>query len=279
MLLIRSLKSTILAIAVVLTLGVSSAAATNEIEGTWSFNGGGVAIQPLSNGTFQGTVVAETSFAECPHTVGEVMWTGMTPQADGSLSGFHQWFHSECKLESSFVGPTAWRVLHTADGVRLKVCFSHPGDSQPTIAADGTSASATYGCSESSPLAPLSKVEGDGTGNGGSGSGSITFSKTVVLPPATACVSQTSLKIKLKDPKYDPLKEVVVKIAGKKVADVKGVKILKKGVTLKKLPSGTYKVAVVATTVLNQRLTGTKTYKACTKGSGKIGLKGSKKHH
>jgi hypothetical protein len=83
---------------------------------------------------------------------------------------------------------------------------------------------------------------------------------------------------KLRDPKYDPLKQVVVKINGKKVADVKGVKRLKKGITLKKLPTGTYKISIVATTVLNQRLTGSQTYKSCTEGSGKIGLKGDKKH-
>ena len=70
---------------------------------------------------------------------------------------------------------------------------------------------------------------------------------------------QASLKIKLNDPKYDPLTEVLVKINGKKVADVNGVKRLQKGITLKKLPSGTYKVSVVATTVLNQHLSGSKT--------------------
>ena len=99
-------------------------------------------------------------------------------------------------------------------------------------------------------------------------------------PPPPAASPRASLKIALKDPKYDPLKEVVVKINGKKVADIKGVKTLKKGVTLKKLPaSGSYKISVVATTVLNQRLTGSQTYKACTKGPGKIKLKGNKKHH
>ena len=108
------------------------------------------------------------------------------------------------------------------------------------------------------------------------GLGLITFSDTVLLPNATACVSQTSLKIKLHDPKYDPLTEVLVKINGKKFAVVKGVKRLKKGITLKKLPSGTYKISILATTVLKQRLSGSQTYKSCTAGSGKIGLKKAK---
>jgi hypothetical protein len=46
---------------------------------------------------------------------------------------------------------------------------------------------------------------------------------------------------------------------GKNVADVKGVKRLKKGITLKKLPNGTYKISVVATTVLDQHLAGSQT--------------------
>jgi hypothetical protein len=70
---------------------------------------------------------------------------------------------------------------------------------------------------------------------------------------------QASLKITLNDPKYDPLTEVLVKINGKKVADVKGIKRLQKGITLKKLPSGTYKISVVATTVLKQHLSGSQT--------------------
>ncbi len=93
--------------------------------------------------------------------------------------------------------------------------------------------------------------------------------------------AQKSLTIKLHDPKYDPLVEVLVKLNGKKVVDVKGVKRIKKGVKLTNLPtSGTYKVSVVATTLLKQRLSGSSTYKSCTKGSGKIKLhRQGKKHH
>ena len=90
--------------------------------------------------------------------------------------------------------------------------------------------------------------------------------------------AQSSLKIALKDPKNDPLIEVLVKIGSKKLADVKGIKKIKKGIVLKKLPaSGSYKISVTATTILKQKLTGSQTYTACTKGSGKIKLKGKKK--
>jgi hypothetical protein len=175
-------------------------------------------------------------------------------------------------------------VLHTAAGARyLKVCFSTPSlpgeESQPMIAADGRASHFTYGCEESTPLAELPKVSGEGPPGGET----VTFSNTVVLPNVATCVRQTSLKITLNDPKYDPLKNVVVTINGKTAARVRGVKSVKKGVTLKRLPSGTYKIGIVATTVLNQRLSGSKTYHSCTKSSGKIKLhrvvKASHHHH
>jgi hypothetical protein len=283
MLLIRSLKLTLLALTAVLVLGASSAsAATNEIEGVWSFEHGSVAIEPGPNNTLQGKVETETQFVECPHVPGEVMWTNMKEQPDGSFWGSHQWFHAGCQLDSQFVGPTAWRVLHNAKGgAYLKVCFSHPGGGQPEIAASGaeTKPSGFYNCYESSliePLPPTGSGSGTGTGTGGSGVLSTVNTK--------ACVSQSTLKLKLKDSKSDPLKQVVVELNGKKVATVKGVKAINKalkkgGITLTKLPSGTYKISVSATTVLHKTLTGSQTYKACTPGSGSIGLKGKKKHH
>jgi len=280
----RSLKSSVVALVALIVLmvgGTTALAATADIEGVWSFKGGAIAIQSLSDGTFQGTVVTPTTFVECPHPAGEVLWTNLRRQSDGSYWGFHQWFKGpKCEVVPE-LGLTAWRVLVNGAGARfVRVCFSDPGSkSQPTIAPDGSSAGATFagfphGCTDSALISPLPTVSSnEGSGNG---PGQITFHNTVVLPNAKACVSQTSLKIKLHHPKYDPLKEVVVRIKGKKVADVKGVKRLKKGVTLKKLPSGTYKISVLAITVLNQRLFGSRTYHSCTKSSGIIKLHGGK---
>jgi hypothetical protein len=296
----RPLRCALLAFVLLPALGASAVAAgTSEIEGVWSFNGGAVAIQGLPDSTFQGTVVTPTTFAECQHPAGQVMWTDIQQQADNSFWGLHQWYYEggQCQ-EDPVLGATAWRVIHTsADSHYLEVCFSSPGTSQPKIAPDGAATEDTYGCVNSALISELPVVEGEnGTGNNGTGSkdetgtgtgggssgdgsGTITFAKTVVFPNATACFSQTSLKIKLRDPKYDPLTEVLVKINGKKVADFKGIKRLQKGITLKKLPGGTYKISVVATTVLKQHLSGSQTYKSCTKGSGTIGLKRVKKHH
>ncbi|MGA2164175.1 MAG: hypothetical protein ABSH36_06870 [Solirubrobacteraceae bacterium] len=281
----RSLSLISAALLAALCIGASATAAeSNTIEGVWSFNGGSIAIAPLPDGTFQGVVDTETTFAECPHPAEQVAWTGMKQQPDGSFWGYDAWFirnrsSGECK-EDPHLGPTAWRVLSQPNGDHyLKVCFSHPETSQPKIAPDGTATEDTYGCVESALIAPLPTVSGSGSGGGSTGG--ISYSGTVTLPPSTQCTLQKSLTIKLHDPKYDPLTEVLVKINGKKVADVKGVKLIKKGVKLTKLPtSGSYTVNVVVTTILKQHLSGRSTYTSCTKGSGKIKLhRRGKKHH
>lgn len=279
----RSLQFSPAVLLAVLALSGSVAAATpNEIVGVWSFSGGAVGVQMLPNGTYQGTVVSPTTFAKCEHPVGQVMWTDMRAQPDGSLWGHHQWFHGTKCEEDPVLGLTAWRVLKTPAGTRiLEVCFNIPGgDSQPTIAPNGESANVTYGCEGLNPLAPLPVTSSEGSGSGTQGgSGQIGFAASVVLPGAKTCVRQSSLKVVLRNPKYDPLKEVVIRIEGKKVLDLRGVKRLKQGILLAKLPNGTYKVGVLAITVLNQRLSGTSTYHSCTKVSGKIKLHRTKPRH
>lgn len=273
-----------LALAAVPTLASADSSSSgtptgNPIEGVWSFSGGAVAIEGLSNGTFQGIVVSPTKFAVCDHPAGQVMWTGMREQADGSFWGLHAWFTGGEKCEENPLrGETAWRVLVGADGARhLIVCFSTPGDeSQPKIDATGKCTGGTFGPAiESSPLGGL---PGSDTGSDTNG-GPITFEKVVLVPSNASCLKRKSLKIKLKNPKYDPLKEVVVKVNGKKVKTIAGTEKLKKPIVLKGLPSsGTFKVSIVATTVLNERLKGTKKYTICGSGSGKIRLPGAKSH-
>jgi len=247
----KSLKSSVLALLGVLVLGASSAAATNEIEGVWSFNGGSVAIQSLPNGTFQGTVVTETKFAECTHTVGEVMWTKITPQSDGSYWGFHQWFHSECKLEPQFVGPTAWRVLQNPAGEHyLKVCFSHPGDSQPMIAASGVCTGGTFGAVESALIAALPAAH-------------LSAPTYVTLPRSQKCLSHRAFKIHLHDPKNDPLKKVIITFKGHRTVITRHGSTFIGTISLKGLPPGTFKVKITATTVLGHDFSSTRTYHTC----------------
>ena len=246
----------------------------NPIEGVWSFSGGAVAIEGLSDGSYQGTVVNPTSFAVCTHPAGQVMWTAMKEQADGSFWGLHTWFKGGDKCEENPLrGLTAWRVLVGADGARhLVVCFSTPGDaSQPKIDAAGKCTGGTFGPAiESSPLGGLPGSTADG--------GPVTFERIVLVPGNASCLKRKSLKIRLKNPKYDPLKEVVVKVNGKKAKAIVGPEKLQKPIVLKNLPDGAFKVTVVATTVLNERLKGNKRYTTCGTGSGMIRLPGAKNH-
>ncbi|MGH2852751.1 MAG: hypothetical protein ACRDLF_00970 [Solirubrobacteraceae bacterium] len=245
-----------------------SAAATSEIEGVWSFEGGQVAITHAAGGKFVGIVVNPTKFAECTHRAGEEMWTDVTPQTNGSYWGLHQWLFDGSCLPNPERGPTAWRVLQTSTGSRyLEVCFSEPGNVQPAIAANGTSTGSIFGCRQSAPTAPLPVVS-KGGGSERGGAERITFPKTVLLPNPGACIAKNgSLRIKLRNPKYDPLKEVLVWVRGRRVADVRGVQRLKRGIVLRHLPTGNYKIKVLAITVLRQKLSGHLTYHSCGKRS------------
>jgi hypothetical protein len=263
-----------IAVAALLSVGASPAGASSEIEKVWSFNGGEVAIHAISGGKLVGVVVTPTTFDECAHQAGEEMWTDIAPQPDGSYWGSHQWLFEKTCDPNPTPGPTAWRVLQKPNGARgLLVCFSEPGGPQPTIAANGANANATRPCQESTPTASLPVVAGGSAGRGGAGAEVIRFSNTIGLPRASACVRRRTLRIAVHDPQRDPLKEVVVKIKKRKVADVRGVQRLKRGIVLRGLPSGAYTIKITATTVLDQKLSGKRTFRACTRHRSKVRLR------
>jgi hypothetical protein len=258
----------VIAAAMLLGVGVASAGATSPIEGVWSFGGGQIAVQPSAGGTFTGTVVAETKFAECIHPVGQAIWTGMTLQPDGSYFGFHQWYFAapSCVLDPT-LGRTAWRVLEAADGSHyLRVCLSNPGTAQPTVAANGTCVDATYGGVSSALTAPLPVV---------SGKEGVT-KESLSLPSAKKCLSVRLFQIHLLDPKNDPLKKVSITIKGykKKIATARKGKYIVATINLKGLPKGAFTVKIKATTVLGHTLSASRTYHTCKK---KIKKKSSKK--
>lgn len=275
-LLLKSARSPQVALTAValLCVGASAACAAPAIEGVWSFNGGAVDVQAQPGGTFRGVVTLPTKFSQCSHPVGEDMWTEMRPQPDGSYFGMHQWYFEETCVPNPTPGPTAWRVLQSPTGARfLRVCFSSPSSGvQPTIAAAGSSTQVTYGCIDSASITTLPKVA-----SRQGAAGQISFRRTVGLPNTHKCVRGGTLKIVLHDPAYDPLKRVVVRVRGRTVVDVRNLKKLKRPIVLKHLPSGSFKVKVLATTVLDQRLSGTRSYHSC-KGhqSSKIKLRGHK---
>ena len=276
-----------LAIAAVMLLGVgvASASATSPIEAIWSFSGGKIAIQPEGNGKLEGIVVEPTKFAECTHPEGQQIWKEMTLQPDGSYFGFHQWYTSsqseECALDPT-LGPAAWRVVKEANGsYYLGVCLSHPGTSQPTIAASGSCTGATYG-GEHSLLVSELPTTGTGSGtNGGSGSsggsggsgGSSTGGpkESLSLPSSKQCLSVRLFKIHLQEPKYDPFKTVSVTIKGykHKIATARKGNYIVATINLKGLPKGAFTVKIKATTVLGHSLSANRTYHTCKKKSKK----------
>jgi len=268
-------RSLLLAIATVLALGVgtASAGANADIEGVWSFNGGRIAVQRLPNGTYAGTAVAETKFAECAHPVGQQIWTGMTQQPDGSYWGSHQWYSANCQ-ENPVPGPTAWRVLEQRNRSRyMRVCFSHPGTSQPTIAANGAPRNAseyaayhvTYGCYSSALIAPLPLSPKPGKGG----------KERLKLPGAKKCLSGRHLKIRLRDPKYDPFKTVTITLNGHKIATFHRGKYVVATINLRRVPSK-FTIKVHATTVLRHHLSARRTYQICGAGKGKHKHRGKK---
>lgn len=249
-------------IAATLALGAASADADSPIEGVWSFNGGKVAIQADAGGLI-GIVVSPTKFTQCTHPTGERMWTEMSRRPDGSYWGLHQWFFAtdDC-IPNPTLGPTAWRLMQTPGGERfLRACFSDPGSkSQPTIAPDGTTAGATFGCVDSALVASLPTIS------------SAQFSRYVVLPSNRTCISRSRLRIRMRDPKNDPLEKIVVVLNSGKIH--RRAKLRHHGTTvtavlnLNGLAVGSFTVKVRVTTVLGEHLSGGRTYVRCAKRHG-----------
>lgn len=253
----RLLPLTALA-AIMLAAGAASASADAPIEGIWSFSGGKVGIQEQGDGTLAGTVVAPTKFAQCYHPAGERMWTDMKLQPDGSYWGLHQWYieTDEC-VANPTLGHTAWRVLRTSSGARfLRVCFSEPGSpSQPTIAASGATDDATFGCADSALVSSLPVVT------------PAQLDQYVTLPGNKACFARSKMRIRMRDPKNDPLAKVVVKLKSGKIHRSAKIRRHQETVTatlnLRGLSGRSFTVRVRLTTVLGNHLSGKRTYRRC----------------
>lgn len=227
-----------------------------DIEGVWAFTGGQVAVQGQSDGSFLGTVIRPTQFAQCPHPTGEQMWVSVRPQPDGQYFGGHQWFNTSDCTYIPTRGNTAFRVLAKPDGSKfLRVCFAAPErpDLQPTIAPDGTSANTTTSCEDSDLVAPLPK--------------STPKINTIATLPSQGrrrCLSKRSFRIRLKEPRGDALKTATVYVNGKRVQTRSGERVTAP-VNLRNLPRGRYRVKITAKTVLGRTITGTRRYRTCAK--------------
>jgi hypothetical protein len=253
---VRVATSAVTVLLFLLCLG-ATARAEAPIEGVWSFNGGRIAVQEQQPGVFGGTVVSPTTFSLCAHPSGEQIWTQMVRQPDGSYWGQHQWYFesSEC-LRNPALGQTAWRVLQSAKGRYLRACFSEPGSNlQPTIAANGTTTNATFGCVDSALLATVPDIS------------AATVDRYVHFPPTTTCLSRQRLRIRIDDPENDPLKKVVVTAAAggsrvkAKIRHRRGrfIAVL----NLRSLPGNSIVVRVRITTLLGQHLKTRQVYQRC----------------
>ena len=259
-----------------LVLGAGTASAASPVEGVWAFNGGQIAIQPLSNATFVGTVVTETSFAECAHPVGQQIWTDIRAQPDGSFWGLHQWYFekSSC-IANPTLGLAAFRVLSEPNGSRyLKVCLSNPGTTQPTIAADGSTAGATYGCVKSAlsavlPTSPETPGSTTPPGTSTPKTGAAGFKELVTLPNSKKCFSARSFLIHIDDPRYDAFKTVSITIKGHRIKWVRRGGVIIATISLKGLPQGAFTVVIKATTYLGRHMSGSRTYHTCAKKSSR----------
>ncbi len=247
--------------AAVAILAASASAAAPSIQGVWSFNGGTVIVTPDASGQLVGTVSSPTTFANCVHPAGQAMWTDLQVSANGMFSGMHQWYHgsgASCTPESE-LGPTAFRVLTESDGSSvLRVCFNQPGTTMPSIAPDGTPSNVNYGCTDSTPVAPVPTV-------------APTFSQTITLPPngeqtagtETVCRSLRHFAIHIREPKNDPFVKLTVYLNKRVFKTLRHGQEITAVINLRGLPKGTYTVRIWARTAAGFIVRGHRTYHTC----------------
>jgi hypothetical protein len=247
---------------ILLTLGAVAASAgaayaATPLEGVWSFNGGKIAIHPEgSEGTLVGTVIAPTTFAACPHQVGESIWSEIKQQPDGSFFGRHQWFYEDGSCTPNpQLGPTAFRVLSSGSSRYLRVCLSEPGGTQPSIDGEGNSSGATFGCVDSELIAALPSAA------------DLKPSALIELQDNHTCLAANNLRIRLHQPVGDTIVNSSVTVRGGGV--VRHVKVAENkngGVAIvhpSAFPGGSFVVVVKLKTALGRTITRKRTYRPC----------------
>ena len=248
-------RAALVALALTLVAAAPAAAQSDPIEAVWTFSGGQVAVDPQPDGSFVGTVIRQTQFAECPHPAGEKMWTEIRKQPDGQYFGKHQWFRiADCSPINR--GNSAFRILQRPDGATfLRVCFAHPDnpDKQPTIAPDGTSANTDVSCDDSDFVSATPRTPPK-------------LSDIVTLPRQTRrCASRRRFGIRLKEPPGDALASAKITLNRRSLRVVRRNGRLTSTVDLRGLPRGRYALKIVAKTVRGKTIQGTRRYRTCGK--------------
>jgi len=230
---------------IALGAGASSAQAAEPIEGSWLFQNGEVLVEATGPGTYQGTVVKPTRFAVCPHPAGERMW--QISGSGTSYTGTHIWYRPDCSLDPG--GQSTWTITSTDPAnFTLRFCSIAPGRGVPVFDAAGNPISGTTCNDLTRTLPPQPKP---------------TFERVVSLPKQSRkCRSRRNFRIRLREPKADPLVRATVHVNGKRVKVLSG-KRLTAPVDLRGLPKGRYTVRISATTASGKEIKGTRRYRTC----------------
>jgi hypothetical protein len=239
-----------LAVAAAAVVGVAGGAgpahALEPIEGSWLFESGQVLVEATGPGAFTGVVVKPTRFTACAHPAGEVMWrirgTGT------AYTGTHVWYHSDCSEDPG--GVSSWTITSTDPAnFTLRFCTVSPGDGPPTFDPAGAPTGATR-CNDLKRILLPQPLP--------------TFASVVSLPATGKCRSRRHLRLRLIEPKADPLMRATVRVTGRRVRVVAGRR-LAAPVELRGLPRGRYTVNIVATTASGRVLQGHRRYRTCSR--------------
>jgi hypothetical protein len=229
----------------VMAVGAGAARAADLIEGSWLFESGQVLVEATAPGSFQGTVVKATQFAACPHPVGQRMW--QIGGSGTSYTGTHIWYHDDCSENPG--GQTTWTITSTDPAnFTLRFCTVTPGGGPPMFDPAGNPMPGTN-CHDLKRLLPPQPKP--------------TFSTVVSLPKATRkCRSKRNFRIRLRQPKADPLVRATVDVNRRRVKVLAGAR-LTAPVDLRGLPKGRYTVKIVATTASGRVIRGSRKYRTC----------------
>jgi hypothetical protein len=227
--------------------GAGPARAVEAIEGSWLFDSGEVLVQATGPGTFTGTVVKPTQFATCPHPAGQQMW-----QISGSglsYTGTHVWYGQDCTEKPG--GAATWTITSTDPAnFTLRFCTVTPGGGPPAFDASGNPLAGTICNDLKRLLAPAPPPS---------------FNAVVSLPKQTrTCRSRRAFRIRLREPKADPLVRATVQVNGRQVRVLAGTR-LTAPVNLQGLPTGRYTVKIVAKTASGRVIQGTRRYRTCAR--------------
>ena len=91
------------------------------------------------------------------------------------------------------------------------------------------------------------------------------FAQSFSLPSNRKCYGRRVFQIHIQDPRYDPLKEVLLTVGKRRLRVTRHGKLFAATIDLRGLPPGTFTVRIRATTVLGHHLSGSRTYHTCAK--------------